>query len=68
MTRHAYLVESHRWLMKACHKCGGDIFYVQDKLDCYWECLQCGHHNQIDDNFAALPKVDSRWRLVKTRK
>jgi hypothetical protein len=53
-----------RWRYRCCRACGGDLFFTSDDFEHYWECLQCGRHQDGDDKFAKLPKVDSRWRLV----
>ena len=65
---HAFPTTHSSWRLKQCPRCNGDLFYVKDALENYYECLQCGCHAFSDDKFAALPKVDSRWRLVIARK
>ena len=52
-----------RLRIKGCQYCHGDLFWVEDYLESYWECLQCSKHQGIVDAFAALPKRDKRWRI-----
>lgn len=57
------VVRQH-WKLKGCTKCLGDLFWVNDYFENYWECLQCGHHEGTIDSFWSLPKKDARWRLA----
>ena len=36
------------WL-KACHKCGGDLFEESDIYGSYFKCLQCGHYSSREE-------------------
>lgn len=59
---HAY-PGTKRWRTGACKHCGGDLYFVEDSLETYWECLQCDRHQEITDSFADIPKRDKRWRI-----
>jgi Zn ribbon nucleic-acid-binding protein len=60
----AFMVQhGDRWRLKQCNTCGGDLFWVEDTLESYWECLQCSKHQDVHDKFAEIPKRDSRWRI-----
>jgi len=61
---HAFpITHANSWMYRSCKYCGGDLFWVEDTLDSYWECLQCSHHQMIKDKFADMPKRDKRWRI-----
>ena len=43
--------------IKACRRCGGDLFIEKDSFGVYLECLQCGASwNQPDLSFGAPAK------------
>lgn len=38
--------------LKACPKCGGDLYDANDIYGPYIACLQCGHHlNEAEEHF-----------------
>ncbi len=37
------------WKLKACTRCGGDLFMDKD-IDCWFEqCLQCSYRKELKD-------------------
>ena len=36
------------WKMKACTRCGGDVYVSQDEYGWYEQCLQCGYRAELE--------------------
>jgi hypothetical protein len=37
------------WKLKACPRCGGDIFIDRDLESWFEQCLQCSHWRELPD-------------------
>jgi len=35
------------WKLKACLRCGGDVFVDWDQYGWYKQCLQCGYRSEL---------------------
>lgn len=46
------------WKLKACRRCGGDVFIDKGPDTWYEQCLQCGYQCELRDirEFEAQPK------------
>ncbi len=55
------------WQLKACPRCGGDVFIASDVDGWYQECLQCSYRRDLPDEvaFTDLPTAVERVSGVK---
>ena len=37
------------WKLKACPRCGGDVFIYRGLDNWYEQCLQCGYQRELSD-------------------
>ena len=42
------------WKLKACPRCGGDIFVDRDLESWFEQCLQCSHWRELADSAVAV--------------
>ncbi len=42
------------WKLKACPRCGGDIFVDRDLGGWFEQCLQCAHWRELPDTPSVL--------------
>lgn len=55
------------WKLKACPRCGGDVF-IDKGLDSWYEqCLQCGYQRELRDirEVQAMPEPEKEPVLSK---
>ena len=45
------------WKLKACPRCGGDVFIDQDLSGWYEHCLQCGYRSDLQTIVEVQEKV-----------
>lgn len=52
------------WKLKACPRCGGDIYIDRDLESWYEQCLQCSHWRELSDSLQPggqpVPPVTAR--------
>jgi len=41
------MIDMERWKLKACPRCGGDMFLNKDLDGWYEECLQCSYSEEL---------------------
>ena len=53
------------WKLKACPRCGGDVFIDRRPDIWYEQCLQCGYQRELRDirEFEAQPKREKEPAL-----
>ncbi len=53
--------------LKACTRCGGDLYLERDGWGAYLHCLQCGRTNNIPDKWLrTADDSESRTAVVAT--
>jgi len=58
------------WKLKACPRCGGDVFLDKEFDTWYVQCLQCGYHRELG-NISELElqsEYEKRFVSVKKRR
>ncbi len=40
--------------LKACPRCGGDVYFDRDWYGRYMQCLQCGYYGDLESTIKAL--------------
>ena len=55
------------WKLKACPRCGGDVFIDRESDTWYEQCLQCGYQRQLRDirEFETQPKREKEPALAR---
>jgi ribosomal protein S27AE len=56
------------WKLKACPRCGGDVFMDRELNVWHQQCLQCGYQRELKDIFEFKAKSEGEKEPVAAKR